>query len=495
MKSNINLELYSELLRDGKILHSNIKPPYGNNIHPEYTSNRYYEPSNRSFNIYYLKSSEFQNDIKKNPLFLGYIPPQIYNENDIWNLIQTNPISIINFDESYIQPNMYATAIMLEPRLIGLLNERFQTIEIVSEVVKRQPMSLQFIRDDLKYYYICQAAVSLDWRAIEFVPQDIIDSRLVDLAKEDQDAFLLDKIDRSKLDADFYINQLVRFPIEGATHLIAVNLINNPDRVAELIYFIENLDAYGPQFIFDNCDPKILMHHDKYEAFVYLMMERPQWIEYLKPHFVTNDILEIALKNNIYPKLDSANWTGELVATTFTVNKKGYINIPYNRLSTLGTTRIKETIEEAIDERWINEIPKYFFTDEVVNDLDLREKLIGYRDSFAYIVTQGHKLDWDRLINLDCSVAEFRMLKQPIPTELSESFFDKQIESYVALTDEYKSKDRTRIFLNTYPDEIRSVPKRLQVDLPFMLSLIKENPIIGRYINLSELVNLIDIDS
>ena len=95
MKSNTNQELYNELLREGKIFATNIKPPYGNNIHEEYLSNPFYDPNNRAFNIYYLNSAEFVDQIKKNPLYLGYIPPQIFNENDIWDLIKANPISII----------------------------------------------------------------------------------------------------------------------------------------------------------------------------------------------------------------------------------------------------------------------------------------------------------------------------------------------------------------------------------------------------------------
>src|SRR5690606_37995547 len=200
---------------------------------------------------------EFVDQIRKNPLYLGYIPPQIFNENDIWDLINANPISIINLDDSYIQPNMYATAVMIEPRLLGLLNESHQTVDVVSEVIKKVPMALQYVRDDLKFFYICQKAVSLDWRAIEFVPPNIIDSKLIEIASKDEDAFLLDKVDRSKLDADFYVDQLMRFPIEGATHVIAANLVNNEQRINELMYFIENLNAYAPQFIFDNCDPKI----------------------------------------------------------------------------------------------------------------------------------------------------------------------------------------------------------------------------------------------
>lgn len=490
MKSNTNQELYNELLREGKILATNIKPPYGNNIHNEYLSNPYYDPNNRAFNIYYLNSSDFVNQIKKNPLYLGYIPPQIFNENDIWDLINANPISIINLDDSYIKPNMYATAVMLEPRLLGLLNESYQTVDIVSEVIKKEPMALQYVRDDLKFFYVCQKAVSLDWRSIEFVPPNIIDSKLIEIAKQHEDAFLLDKVDRSKLDTDFYVEQLMRFPIDGATHVIAANLIDNEQRINELMYFIENLDAYAPQYIFDNCDPKILMHHEKYEPLIYMMSQRPQWIEYLKPRFITKEIFEIALNNGIYPKLESINWTGDMIASAFNLNKRAFINMALDRVNAVGNDRITQTIIEAIQNGWIDELPKYFFIDEVVNNIDLRSDLIGHRPQYAYLITQSHNIEWERVLNMDCSVAEMRLLNDPIPTELAAEFFDRHVESYVALADKDKTVERTEIFLKKYPKEVRSVPKAMHDNYPVMKNLIQGNPMLGRYLEKDELLNI-----
>lgn len=490
MKSNTNQELYNELLREGKIFATNIKPPYGNNIHNEYLSNPFYDPNNRAFNIYYLNSNEFVDQIRKNPLYLGYIPPQIFNENDIWDLINANPISIINLDDSYIQPNMYATAVMIEPRLLGLLNESHQTVDVVSEVIKKVPMALQYVRDDLKFFYICQKAVSLDWRAIEFVPPNIIDSKLIEIASKDEDAFLLDKVDRSKLDADFYVDQLMRFPIEGATHVIAANLVNNEQRINELMYFIENLNAYAPQFIFDNCDPKILMHHEKYDALVYMLSQRPQWIEYLKPRFITKEIFEIALNNGIYPKLESINWTGDLIASAFNLNKRAYVNLPVDRVNAVGVERLTQTIVEAIQNGWVDELPKYVFIDEVVNNLDLRPDLIGQRPELAYLVTQAHNIEWDRVLNLDCSVAEIRLLNDPIPTELAAEFFDRYVESYVALADKDKTLERTEIFLKKYPNEIRSLPKTMQQNYSMMRNLLTGNPLLGRYLQKEEIMDI-----
>ncbi|WP_411689082.1 hypothetical protein [Acinetobacter indicus] len=490
MKSNTNQELYNELLREGKIFATNIKPPYGNNIHNEYLSNPFYDPNNRAFNIYYLNSNEFVDQIRKNPLYLGYIPPQIFNENDIWDLINANPISIINLDDSYIQPNMYATAVMIEPRLLGLLNENHQTVDVVSEVIKKVPMALQYVRDDLKFFYICQKAVSLDWRAIEFVPPNIIDSKLIEIASKDEDAFLLDKVDRSKLDADFYVDQLMRFPIEGATHVIAANLVNNEQRINELMYFIENLNAYAPQFIFDNCDPKILMHHEKYDALVYMLSQRPQWIEYLKPRFITKEIFEIALNNGIYPKLESINWTGDLIASAFNLNKRAYVNLPVDRVNAVGVERLTQTIVEAIQNGWVDELPKYVFIDEVVNNLDLRPDLIGQRPELAYLVTQAHNIEWDRVQNLDCSVAEMRLLNDPIPTELAAEFFDRYVESYVALADKDKTLERTEIFLKKYPNEIRSLPKTMQQNYSMMRNLLTGNPLLGRYLQKEEIMDI-----
>lgn len=490
MKSNTNQELYNELLREGKIFATNIKPPYGNNIHNEYLSNPFYDPNNRAFNIYYLNSNEFVDQIRKNPLYLGYIPPQIFNENDIWDLINANPISIINLDDSYIQPNMYATAVMIEPRLLGLLNESHQTVDVVSEVIKKVPMALQYVRDDLKFFYICQKAVSLDWRAIEFVPPNIIDSKLIEIASKDEDAFLLDKVDRSKLDADFYVDQLMRFPIEGATHVIAANLFNNEQRINELMYFIENLNAYAPQFIFDNCDPKILMHHEKYDALVYMLSQRPQWIEYLKPRFITKEIFEIALNNGIYPKLESINWTGDLIASAFNLNKRAYVNLPVDRVNAVGVERLTQTIVEAIQNGWVDELPKYVFIDEVVNNLDLRPDLIGQRPELAYLVTQAHNIEWDRVLNLDCSVAEMRLLNDPIPTELAAEFFDRYVESYVALADKDKTLERTEIFLKKYPNEIRSLPKTMQQNYSMMRNLLTGNPLLGRYLQKEEIMDI-----
>lgn len=501
MKSNTNQELYNELLQEGKIYPNNIKPPYASNIYNEYITNRFYEPSHRSFSIYFLKTTEFLEKIKRNPLFTGYIPPEIFNENDIWDLVNTNPLCLINIDASYIQPKMYTTAIMLEPRLLGLLPENLQTPEIVQEVINKKPLALQYVRDDLKYYYICQQAVSLDWRALQFVPPSIVDKNLIDIAKQNDDAFLLDIVERDKLnDLDFYISQLVRFPIEGATHLIATNLVNKiietdqlvPDqnKINDLIYFIEHLDTYAPQFIFQNCDPKILMHPDKYEPLITLLSRRPEWITHLNPCLITQDIFEIAIQNNVYPKLESLNWTGPIIASAYTLNKKSFIHLPYNRLRAVGSDRITHTVEEALENGWVDQLPHYFFIDEVVNNEELRPSLIKKRESFSYLINNLDNPDWDHLLSFDYSLAEYRLLKTTIPTEKASSFFEKNIESYVSFENEAKTIDRTEIFLKKYPNEVRSIPREIQQNKALMSKIIESNPLVARYLDNDEIIQI-----
>jgi len=82
------------------------------------------------------------------------------------------------------------------------------------------------------------------------------------------------------------------------------------------------------------------------------------------------------------------------------------------------------------------------------------------------------------------------MLKQTIPTEMTEDFFAKYIESYIAMADTDKTVERTEIFLNKYPNEIRSIPKKFQDDALIMKQLIKANPLIGRYLEQDEILNL-----
>ncbi|NNH76492.1 hypothetical protein HLH17_02090 [Acinetobacter sp. ANC 5380] len=486
MTTNTNQQLYDELLQKKVIYPTSVKPLYANNTQKEYVKNRFYDPNNLSFSIYYLNSNEFLEDMKKNPLFLGYIPNGSCNENDVWDLISNNPYSILSLDEEYITEQIYTACVMHDPRLLGLLPDYLQTPDLVFHAVSKEPLILQFVRDDLRLFYICKAAVQKNWEAIKYVPKDIIDEDIIDLALKDSSAFILDLVEHSQITSEIYVKQLMAFPTDGATHLITTHLVENIDKLKELIYLIENLDSYAPQFIFKNCDPKILSHNSKHEALCGLLQVKPEWIQYLDNCIIDTDIFKIAMNKGIDLKLDAINYKKEFFEIIFYANKKAYLNVPKSRFNSIGSARIKATIIEAIDEGWINEVPNYFFTYEILEDDDLRDLLSQHREETALI--KQNVLDFDKLLNANCSACEYSLLHTKIPSSIVEQFMSKHVDAYAGLEDSDKTLEFTKAFLKEYPNQISHIPSKFRNNEEVMRDLVADNFHLNRYLSTNDML-------
>lgn len=488
MMRNTNQELYDELLKSGCIYPTNIKAQYANNTEKSYLRNKFYNPSNSAFNLHYLNSKDFIEDMAKNPLYLGYLPEGVYSENDVWDLISNNFYSVLTLDESYLTDKIYTACVMRDPRLIGLLPDYFQTTEIIVHAIKKEPMVLEFVRDDLLLFYICKIAVQLNWEAIKYVPTEIIDDEILSIVLSNNDAFILDKVDHSKITQEVLTDQLSNFPIQGSTYLVDTHLIEDVVKLEILIHFMSNLTSYSPKFFFKNCDPQVLLHHNKKNAFCALMQVKPDWIQYLDPSYINEEIFQIALKNNIRLELDSINYRKEFFGIIYHVNKKAFIDVPLDRISNIGDERVKDMILEAIEDGWFNEIPSHFFTKNIIKHPELSDILPEYRKEIE--IVQDQVVDFDLLLKMDCSVDEYLLLSEKIPSNFAEQFIEKHIESYAGLKDADKTKAWTISFLSKYPNKVSEIPHRLKEQSSFMQTLLEDNMSVSRHLSADEILEI-----
>ena len=488
MTKNTNQELYDELLQKKVIYPTSIKPLYASNTQKKYIDNRFYDTNNLSFNINYLNSQNFLNDMKENPLFLGYIPHEICNDNDVWDLISNNPYSVLALDEAYITEKIYTACVMYDPRLLGLLPDHYQTVDIVFNAIQKEPLVLQFVRDDLRLFYICKAAVRSNWEAIKFIPRNIIDEEIIELALMNPNAFILDAVGRSQITSEIFVQQLLNFPIEGATHLITTHLVENIERLKELIYLIENLDNYAPEFIFKNCDPKILTHASKQAALYGLLQAKPEWIIHLDNCIIDQNIFKIALENGIKLNLDAINYKNSFLSAIYELNKKAYLDVPKSRFNAIGNTRIKSMIIDAVDNNWFHEIPSYFFTADILSDEELHELLYQNRKEVQLVRQQV--VDFEKLLASNCSIDEYLLLSERIPHEMVNQFMSKHVEAYAGLEDSDKTIDLTKSFLSEYPERISLIPHRLKNNEQIMRELISDNFHLNRYLKTDEMLEI-----
>ena len=194
MSGTLKKEFYKSLMDKGLCKINSIPVPFLTNLDQDYTENQYYNQQDSTISIQFLRSQDFLKTIQKLPLYVTSLPVEYFSEAELWKLLSENINSILTFPNGSVTKEMYHYAVGRDYRLFAFLDNSFQNIDIVKEVLAREPLMLEYVQESLAYYYICESAIIRNWRALRYVPIELFDDGLMEIAKKNKNAFLLDII-------------------------------------------------------------------------------------------------------------------------------------------------------------------------------------------------------------------------------------------------------------------------------------------------------------
>lgn len=488
MKRDLKKEFLENLIEEGKIRPKDCPAPYNTSVYAEYQSNTFYDEANNNYPLTFLRSDEFFEQMEKHPKYMSLLPDGFFDHNELWTLLKGNPISALTFRANELTPSMYAFAVMQDYRLFPFLNINHQTTDLVLYVINKEPLMLEYVRNDLLLYYICNKAVKMNWRAIEFVPSSIIDKNMIDIANSQEDADLLYILPDKHLNSDIYTKAVLR-NTQKAVNYLAEHLFDE-HQIPNFLSSLERLDHENPERFVSNLPDLIISMERKQAAFVKLIEARPHWIELFKPCHVSDGMFGAAVSQGVYPKLNAHTWTPEKVSLAFNVDPKALVNVPNEQIRFLGSDRLRMVFEIALGNGWVNELPHYFFIADIIEEPSYKNALIEHRLPFSYMLNHSNDIDWDKLTTFRSSIDELRMTDEKAPSDKVDQLIEHGIEHYVVLADTDKTLSRTIEFLKAYPRLFNEIPEHIKKDRSAMATLIKEIPRLASNFEVDELVKI-----
>lgn len=480
MDRNIKQEFYEKLMNQGICKINSVPLPYNINHFSTYVECPYYNTSDTSFAIQYLRSKLYLENLRTQPLMVSNLPVAYFSENELWMLLKQNVYSILTFPVGEISEEMYVYAIGKDPMLFAFLGTKYQNIEIVKYIVNYEPLMLEYVHDDLRYYWLCEAAVSRNWQAIKHVPTgDVLDEGIIEKALTHKDAFILDIVPSSFLNQDIYARHFKTHPKKSIDAIVSA-LLNIRD-VELLINLMETTENFAVERLFKEVNPKILCSNDREDALLKLFALRPNWIHYIDAVAITPRIFEQSIANNELVALTPLTWSADMIKTAYNTNRKAFINIPVSRMGNIGEDRMFQILLSAIEEGWISELPAHFFSATLLDNENSHALLMEHRPQYSAVVANSDDFDFDLLNKFDFSVDE--LLRVSVKAnELSDELLDHNIANFVLLNDSDKTMERSIKFLQTYPHHHAQIPQKYFDNKDNALTIIEGAPMVCRYL-------------
>lgn len=481
-------ELYLSLLGEQQVSYSSLPAPVGLNLDSRYQNNPFYMSDTGGFLYEYLHSEDYFNAIKNHPLIIPNLPDVNYSDSDIWAMIKQNLFWVMTVPSTRLTQAMYQYVIFRDPRLLCVLSPTLQSSEVVLWAVRQNGMLLEYVREDLKLYYICNAALRQNWQAIEFIPDSIIDGKMVDTASSNPEAFLLGLIPENLVSDEVYSQSVKNNGIKSCQYLLKTTL--NTTQWPNLLEILRTSNYYKPSVMFNVVDFSVLMDSDRKEALYRIIEQEPTFALFLKPCFVDDRIFFICLRAQVMLPLDLLNWTAERVGLAFGHFPKALINMPAEKVDFLFPEQLQQLVVIANEQGWLAELPNFFLKESIVTDPELHSLLMQARPAFNYIKSIGDDLDFFELEKLKPAASELVMIDKKIAAEQITGLLELDIGFFVCLEDLDKTLERSTLFLAKYPSLIGYLPKHIKEDNLMMRQLLTENANIVQYINQDSLTGI-----
>lgn len=480
MERNIKQEFYEKLMNLGVCKINSVPLPYNINHFSNYVECPYYNSNDSTFTFQFLRSDLYLEILRSKPLMVSNLPSVYFSENELWMLLEQNVYSILTMPIGELTGEMYLYAIGKDPMLFAFLGTKYQTIEIVKYIVDLEPLMLEFVDDDLRYYWLCESAVTKNWEAIKHVPSaDVLDIGIIEKALQHKDAFIIDKVPNSFLTQDIYTRHFKEHPKESIDAIVS-SLLNERD-VDLLINLMESTENFEAGRVFREVNPKIISSSEREKALLKMLSIRPHWIHLIDPVAITQNMFELALRNNELVALTPLTWSADMITSAYNTNQKAFINIPISRMGNIGAERIYQIMLSAIEGGWIDQLPHYFFVSALIDNENAHSLLMEHRPQYAMVVANGNDFNFDVLNESDFSVDELLRVNVKA-TEINEQLLDRNIANYVVLSEADKTIERSIKFLKVYPHHFEQVPEKYFENKDDALHIIDAAPMVCRYL-------------
>lgn len=487
MERNVKQEFYEKLMVDGICKINSVPIPYNINHFKEYVECRYYQPTDTSFIFPFLRSDNYLETLKSQPLMVSNLPVAYFTEPELWLFLQQNVYSILTFPQGEISKEMYVYAISKDPMLFAFLGTEHQDIEIAKYMVDVEPLLLEYVADDLRFYWLCEKAITKNWMALRYVPGDVLDAQLVEKALVHQDAYILDIVPHTFLNKDIYARHFEKYP-ERSLNTMVASLLNDRD-YSLLIDLMETTENFNPERLFKEVDPKIICDTNRESALLNIFNARPHWVHYLPSEAVTDNIFEFAIDQGELLELTPICWSADKMAIAFQTNRQAFTKIPLERMSQIGAERLFQILLTAVEQQWIDQLPSYFFIDALIDNEYAHSILMEQRNQYAIVVTDGENFNFEKLHELDFSIDELLRVKVKADN-LPEELLVKNIANYVLLSDAAKTFERSMCFVKAYPHHYKQVPEQFFNNKEDAQRLIDASPLISRYLPSEQLFEI-----
>ncbi|AMW80765.1 hypothetical protein AMD27_17770 (plasmid) [Acinetobacter sp. TGL-Y2] len=458
MSGTLKKEFYKSLMDKGLCKINSIPVPFLTNLDQDYTENQYYNQQDSSISIQFLRSQDFLKTIQKLPLYVTSLPVEYFSEAELWKLLSENINSILTFPNGSVTKEMYHYAVGRDYRLFAFLDNSFQNIDIVKEVLAREPLMLEYVQESLAYYYICESAIIRNWRALRYVPIELFDDGLMEIAKKNKNAFLLDIIPSNFIKSELYSEQFRDFPKESINYVVDTLLTDlNLDT---FIGLLDSGDTFTPEDTFKSVDPSIIFSPNKSTALIKMLEQRPKWVHYLEPAGISSQMYEAVIQRNVYPKLTPLAWDFNKISIAYEINRKAFSQAPIETINSIGGDRLLQIFLTAIEQKWVEALPFFFFTGILINNPDAHTYLMEYRTQYSIAKVDSVSFDFEKLKSMNFAVDELLLVESKAESEFEE-LFELNIANYVVFPEREKTLDRTIAFLKIYPMHVNQIPNSL----------------------------------
>lgn len=445
--------------------------------------NEYYSEKFSGFTDAFNSSEELQKQLIENPFFTLSQEGYHGSTEDIWEILEKNHLAVAQINREYLDQAMVDYCLEKEPRLLFIIPVDFQTTENVIKVIKKHPLLLDLVKDDLRSYKLCNLAFSLDMRVIKYIPQELVSDNILQELSGCKE-YILDFIPSKYWNIDLINAQIALGGNQAINHLVEQYvLLSKYDELSDLF---EVVLANKDYFNLKDVDPVIQLH-PQFIAFVdYYSSKNPDVFSVLNINTVAKGTHDTMIRMGYIDSIDVNDIPDRLW-------KESYSAI-YEVKSLLAFKYPKkyESIPSLNKSYWLNHwielkksgvtdlpyIPSYMVTQDAIEDADTFGEIYESRLSTQLMMDGNLSIESLSQINSEnTSIVELKRLAENIESNvLSELQKQHVFWLGVKIPDASITKEEAIRFAIHHPYLLAQLPTTFIKDEDFQVSIKEQSP-------------------
>lgn len=446
--------------------------------------NGFYSDIFNGYSNEYHTSKVLKDELMNEPLFCMSSVGYNGSLEDVWDLLNHNCLTAVNIDPEILDQAMVDYCFSKEPCLIYFLDKKFQTTQNVLGIIKKEPLLLEFVREDLKTYKLCNLAFKLDKRIVKYTPKELIDDAIIHELKAEKELYLLNYIPSDFWDNELITTQMVINPRSTVRDTIhEYLLINDISGLKEMVdSVVNNRDLIDLK----NIDPVIYQNHS-FMSFIYAYYDvNPDILSVLNIQTAPTEIHNLMVRTGY---LD--NWGVNDIPERLWRNS---YNVIYESKSILAYKYPKklESVPAMHKDYWLKnwielkksnfenlpDLPSFLVTKKAIEDADTFAEIYETRLSTQIMMNGDITVEGLSKLNpSNVSIDELNHIKVNIPQEVLTELQKKDSFWFaVKIEDNSINKVEALRFATDYPNLTAALPTNILEDDEFVEQLATASP-------------------